>query len=174
MKKGLFFFVFFGSLLNYSCNTEKFDPQASELSLFSDKHFDGIQIGDSLRVILSSTTDSIEQKGGDLVITKLFDGNTIEKREVHITMDEGKAFEITVDTYLSHDSLVEGYFYDSKKKLEEIYGTSDMDNGYAAWQTPSIHKKVIEIELFDESIDYDIAMVSVNFFEDHDKSFYAE
>ena len=174
MKKSLFLFFISVSLLFYQCGTETVDQVESELSHFSNQHFGGIQIGDSLHVILSLTNDSVVQKGGDLLITKLIKGDKVEKREVHITMDEGKAFEITVDMFLKHDSIVEGYFFHCKEKLEEVYGPSDVDNGYATWQTPSIHKKVIEIELFDESIDYDIAMVSVNFFEDHDKSFYAE
>lgn len=174
MKKGVFSIVLFVTVLLSFCGTEKVDHVVSELSLYSKQHFDGIKIGETMQVIIEATIDSVELDGDNIVLTRPFDSDKILKRVVHVTTDEGMAYEITVDTYLSHDSLVGPYFFKCKEKLEEIYGASDVDNGYATWQSPSINKKVIEIELFDESIDHDIAMVSVNFFEDHDKSFYAE
>ncbi|NND76733.1 MAG: hypothetical protein HKN39_00940 [Flavobacteriales bacterium] len=174
MKRLPYIFVllmFFG--LN-NCGSEKAYEYDNELALFNAKHFNGFRIGDQKETVITLAKDSIEHKESELVLSKILDGEKIKYRKVNVNFDEGMVFELTVDVYLQHDSMVTSYFLKCKEKLEEIYGPSKVDNGYAAWQSPSVNNKVIEIELFDESIDHDIAMVSVNFFEDHDKSFYAE
>lgn len=174
MNKMRLILLLISSFLVVHCNTESKEKDIIDLDLLGQIHFNSIQIGDSLHVIQEvMSSDPIVTMEG-VLCSDTIDSQWINYRDAYFSIDAGKAFEITIDYHLTHDSIVPRFFKECKAKLDEVYGLSDMDDGYAAWSAPSIHDKVIEIELFDESIDHKIPMVSINFYEDFDKSFYAE
>ena len=173
MKKLLLSFAIF-SLVS-SCAVKEEPKIYSTVNELANGHYAQLNIGDTAELILSSFADSLVLSNTNEIVflTKTKD-NRIEKRETRTALDRGLIYEIAIDFYLKQDSLVLPFFTECKAKLDELYGSSKMDDGYAAWSSSSIHNKVIEIELFDESINSELKMVSINFYEDFDKSFYAE
>ena len=162
-------------MLLFSC-TDQLENNTKTTSLkFNKGHFDGIAIGDSANYVRDLLQDSLlESSFKEMIFFAIPDDPRIEKRELRTALDNGVIYEITADFYLKSDSLIPDFFSECKASLDDIYGNSNMDEGYANWRSASVHNKVIEIELFDMSINSAFAMVSVNFFEDFDKSFYAE
>lgn len=173
MKNSLFSFLV---VVLISACAQKQDVEIhSTINDLDDTHYAQITIGDSASVILDTFNDSlILSNSQEILFTSKTKDSRVQKREIRAAIDRDLIYEISIDFYLKQDSLVQPFFNECKTKLDLLYGKSQMDEGYAGWNTPSIHKKVIEIELFDESINTDLKMVTINFYEDFDKSFYAE
>jgi len=173
MKNVLLVFAFI--LLLSACTHQEVTETYSAINELEKGHYAELNIGDSASIIINTYSDSLVLSNNDeLIFSAETDDQRIERREIRTALDRKLIYEIAVDFYLKEDSLILPFFNDCKGKLDELYGSSKMDEGYAAWNTSSIHNKVIEIELFDESINSELKMVSINFYEDFDKSFYAE
>lgn len=166
------FFIFF-LLVLWGCKDNS--PERFNVSeLLNKQHFNGILIGDSLAHITSLLNDSLFLTDDEVRFSEHIKDGYLNYYQAYVIFDNESAYEITVDFYLESDSLVKGFFMDCKQSLDENYGVSAMDEGYAHWATGSINEKVIEIELFNEFLDSEIPAVSLQFFEDFDKQFYAE
>lgn len=149
-------------------------PGYSPHSSFSNLHFDGISIGDSLNQVTRLLSDFQISSEDEVVFKKNPDENLPLKYDGYLVFDNQILYEITIDFQLSEDSLVHDFFMECKHSLDQVYGVSEMDEGYAHWSTGSINDKVIEIELFNEYLNSQDATVTVQFFEDFEKQFYAE
>lgn len=172
MIKSHAFFIFLLALV-LSCQ-DSITPRYNVLSSLSNNHFEGMNIGDSLFVISKMLNSPVVIDEEEIQFTETIHDDRLLGYKGYLIFDKSRLYEITIDFQLTADSLVDGYFMECKEALDEVYGKSDMDNGYAHWASGSINEKVIEIELFNEHLDSKMPIVSVQFFEDFDKQFYAE
>ncbi|MEM7162336.1 MAG: hypothetical protein AAF487_07820 [Bacteroidota bacterium] len=173
MKCFLYAYMIFSFFI--ACNPGTNAETVLVLDDLKKGHFAGVSIGDSAIHVSGLLEDSIvlENTNEILFLTQEVD-QRFTKREIRTAIDRSRIYEISIDFFMKSDSMTESFFMECKEMLDLQYGKSDMDEGYANWRSASVNKKVIEIELFNESMNSDMPLVSINFYEDFDKSFYAE